>query len=100
VNPKSLPASERQVKLIDRGRVGVFVKYKENTTKQFRVYTPDLDYVIHSSIVTFDELEKDNTINLRFRNIRNTLLDRELKGRPRNKILRLKKQKIILKPSK
>jgi hypothetical protein len=44
----------------------MFVKYKENTIKQFRVYTLDLDYVIRSSIVTFDELKKDNTVNLRF----------------------------------
>jgi hypothetical protein len=73
--------------LMDRGRVGVFVRYKENTTKQFRVYTLDLGYVIYSSIVTFDELEKGSTIDLRFRNIRNTLLDRELRGRPRNKVL-------------
>jgi hypothetical protein len=100
VNPKSLPALRRQDKLIDRGRVGVFVRYKENTTKQFRVYTLDLDYVIRSSIVTFDKLKKGNIINLRFRGIRNTLLDRKLKNRPRNKILRLKKQKIVPKPSK
>jgi hypothetical protein len=71
---------------MDRDRVGVFVRYKENTIKQFRVYTLDLSYVIHSSMVTFDELEKSGTINLRFRGIRNTLLDRKLKNKPRNKI--------------
>jgi hypothetical protein len=69
VNPKSLPASERQDKLIDRSRIGVFIKYKENTTKQFRVYTSDLDYVIRSFIMTFDELEKGGIINFRFRGI-------------------------------
>jgi hypothetical protein len=37
--------------------------------------------------MTFDEFKKDSIINLRFRGIRNTLLDRELKDRPRNKIL-------------
>jgi hypothetical protein len=66
----------------------VFIKYKENTIKQFRIYILDLSYVIHSFIMTFDKLEKDSTINLYFRNIRNTLSDRKLKGRPRNKILR------------
>jgi hypothetical protein len=76
----------------------VFVRYKENTIKQFRVYILDLGYVIRSFIVTFNKLEKDSTINLRFRGIRNILLDRELRSRPRNKILKLKKQKIILKP--
>jgi hypothetical protein len=69
----------------------VFIKYKKNTTKQFRIYTLDLDYVIYSSIVTFDKLKKDNIINLRFRGIRNILPDRKLKDRPKNKILRLKK---------
>jgi hypothetical protein len=98
VNLKSLPALERQDKLIDRGRVSVFVRYKKNTTKQFRVYTLDLDYVIRSSIVTFDEFEKNSTVDLRFRNIRNILPDREPKNRPRNKILELIKQKTVLKP--
>jgi hypothetical protein len=37
----------------------------------------------------FDEFEKDNIINLRFRGIQNILLDREPKGRPKNKILEL-----------
>jgi hypothetical protein len=69
VNLKSLPALERQDKLIDRGRVGVFIKYKENTIKQFRVYTLDLNYVIRSFIVTFDELEKSSIINLCFQGI-------------------------------
>jgi hypothetical protein len=45
--------------------------------------------------VTFDELEKDSIINLRFRSIRNTLLDYKLKSRSRNKVLRLKKQKTV-----
>jgi hypothetical protein len=47
--------------------------------------------MIRSSIVIFDKLEKNNTVNLRFRSIQNTLSDRKLKNRPRNKILRLKK---------
>jgi hypothetical protein len=38
--------------------------------------------------MTFDELKKDSTVDLRFRNIRNTLPDRKLKSRLRNKILR------------
>jgi hypothetical protein len=99
VNLKSLPALGRQDKLIDRGRVGVFVRYEENTTKQFRVYAPDLDYVIRSSIVTFDELEKNGTVDLRFRGIRNTLPDREPRGKPRNKILESVEQKTVPKPS-
>jgi hypothetical protein len=60
----------------------VFIKYEKNTTKQFCVYILDLDYVIRFFIMTFDELKKDNIIDLRFRSIRNTLSDRE----PRDKL--------------
>jgi hypothetical protein len=76
----------------------VFVRYKENTTKQFRVYAPDLNYVIRSSIVTFDKLEKGGTVDLRFRGTRNTLPDREPRGRPRNKVLGSEEQKTVPKP--
>jgi hypothetical protein len=48
--------------------------------------------------MTFNELEKGGTINLRFRGIRNTLPDREPKGRPRNKVLGLGEQKTVPKP--
>jgi hypothetical protein len=47
--------------------------------------------MISSFIMTFDEFEKDNIINLRFRGIRNTLSDREPKSRLRNKILKSEK---------
>jgi hypothetical protein len=76
----------------------VFIKYKENIIKHFRIYTSDLNYVIRSSIIIFDKLKKDNTINLHFRSIRNTLPDREPKSRPRNKIPGSEEQKIIPKP--
>jgi hypothetical protein len=89
---------KRQDKLIDYSRVGVFVKYKENIIKHFYIYILDLGYVIRSFIITFDKLKKNNTVNLRFRSIRNTLPDREPKGRPRNKILKSGEQKIIPKP--
>jgi hypothetical protein len=56
--------------------------------------------MIYSFIMIFDKLNKDSIINLRFRDIRNTLLDRELKGRLKNKILKSKEQKLISKQSK
>jgi hypothetical protein len=56
--------------------------------------------MIRFSIMIFDEFEKDNIINLRFRGIRNTLLDREPRDRPKNKILESIKQKIVPKPLK
>jgi hypothetical protein len=48
----------------------------------------------------FDEFKKNNNINLYFRSIRNTLLDREPRSKPRNKILRSEEQKTVLKPPK
>jgi hypothetical protein len=50
--------------------------------------------------MTFDELEKGSTVDLRFRSIQNTLSDRKLKGRPRNKVLRSEEQKTVLKLSR
>jgi hypothetical protein len=78
----------------------VFVKYKENIIKYLRIYILDLDYVIRSFIIIFDKLKKDSTINLRFRDIRNTLLDRKPKGKPKNKVLGSEEQKTIPKPPK
>jgi hypothetical protein len=54
--------------------------------------------VIRFFIVTFDELEKDGIINLRFRGIQNTLSDRKPRDRPRNKMSESIKQKIVPKP--
>jgi Reverse transcriptase (RNA-dependent DNA polymerase) len=54
--------------------------------------------VIRSSVVTFDELEKGGTVDLRFRGTRNTLPDREPRGRPRNKMPESVEQKTVPKP--
>ena len=45
VNPKSLPAIGRQDKLIDHGRVTVFMGYKKSIIRQYQIYAPDLGYV-------------------------------------------------------
>jgi hypothetical protein len=50
--------------------------------------------------MTFNKLEKNNIINLYFRGIQNTLPDRELRDKPRNKILKSIKQKTVPKPLK
>ena len=65
VNPKSLPAASRHDKLMDTGRVAVFVGYDENTTKQYQVYAPDMHTVIKASVVRFDENAKGGDINLK-----------------------------------
>lgn len=68
---------------MDRGRVAVFVGYEENTTKQFRIYAPDLGYVTRTSVIIFDESQKGGTVDLRVRTTPNTLPDRKPRGRPR-----------------
>jgi hypothetical protein len=68
--------------------------------KQFCIYILDFNYIIRSSIITFNKLEKDNIINLRFQGIRNTLLDCKPRDKSKNKMLESIKQKIVLKPFK
>ena len=63
INPKTLPAKGRHDKLVDRGRIGVFVGYTD-TIAQVRVYAPDLGYTIRSSVVTIDKSIPGGTIDL------------------------------------
>jgi hypothetical protein len=50
--------------------------------------------------MTFNELEKDSTVNLRFRGIRNILSDHKPRDRLRNKMPESIKQKTVPKPSR
>ena len=63
VDPKSLPASGRTDKFMPRARQGIFMGYTL-TASQYRVYAPDLGYVISASRVDFDEDGKGGTIKL------------------------------------
>ncbi len=70
------------------GRVGVFMGYSDETTKQYKVYAPDLGYTIKSSVVDFDEDVLGGTVNLKLRGAHpqgtpNTLPDRNPVGRPK-----------------
>jgi hypothetical protein len=63
------------------GRVCVFIGYSKETTKQYKVYTPDLGYTIRSSVVDFVKDIIGGTIDLKIRGAylqgtTNTLLDR------------------------
>ena len=64
LNPKSLPQGGRQDKLMDRGRVGVFLGYVEGTDKQFWIWAPDMKAKIKASDVRFCEHEKGGMIDL------------------------------------
>jgi hypothetical protein len=88
VDPKSLPKGGRTDKLMPRGRVGVFMGYSDNTTKQFKVYAPDLGYTTRSASVVWDEGIVGGTIDLKVRgpNSQGTpceLPDRNPVGRPK-----------------
>ena len=62
--------------------------YSETTTKQFRVYAPDLGYTTRSSVVDWDEGTPGGTVDLKIRGPRpqgtpNELPLRNPPGRPR-----------------
>ncbi|KAI1006754.1 hypothetical protein K3495_g1463 [Podosphaera aphanis] len=72
-------------------RVGVFMGYSENATKNFKVYSPERGYTILSGRVVIKENEKGCIVDLRIRNSKsgpqgmmNVTMDRTPRGRPRN----------------
>ena len=64
VDPKSLPANRRIDKLIMPGRLGVFIGYSKETTKQVKIYILDLGYIIKVTRVDFKEEILGGTIDL------------------------------------
>ena len=64
LSPKSLPQTGRQDKLMDRGRVGVFLGYVEGTDKQYWIWAPDMRAKIKASNVRFCEYEKGGDVPL------------------------------------
>jgi hypothetical protein len=60
---------KRKDKLVNPGRVGVFIGYEEETTKHFRVYSPEHSRVIRRSVMRVDELIKGGIIDLRLRGL-------------------------------
>ena len=84
VNPKSLPAGTRHDKLMPRGREAVLVGFDPLTTKQYRVYAPDLRRIIKASSVVFDEHTPGGEIDLNLKTITpNVLPTRKHVGRPK-----------------
>lgn len=90
VDRKSIPANERKDKLVNTGRVGVFVGYSPTTTSHFKVYSPERGCTIMASVVKIDETIKGGTVDLRIRTpdgetqgTKNSTLDRKPRGRPK-----------------
>jgi hypothetical protein len=65
IDLKSLPKGGHTDKLIPRGRVSIFIGYSDNTTKQFKVYTPDLGYTTRSASVVWDKGIVSRAIDLK-----------------------------------
>lgn len=65
LNPKSLPVKGRHDKLMDRGRVGVFLGYVDGTTKNYKIWAPDMRKEIVASTVKFSENEKGGAVDLK-----------------------------------
>lgn len=84
VNPSSLPPKTRHDKIVPRGREAVLVGYNPHTTKQWRIYAPDLGRCIKASSVTFFENEKGGDLDLKLKiTTPHELPARKPVGRPR-----------------
>jgi hypothetical protein len=61
-----LPAERRKDKLVLQGYIYIFIGYINKTTKQYKVYIPDLQTTVRTSIVDFGEETKSRTVDLNF----------------------------------
>jgi hypothetical protein len=87
MNPKSLPIFSRKDKLMDRGRVGVFMGYCD-TTKNFLMWAPDMKDVITVHNLKWFENEKGGDMNLGIPilSTSNAAPERRPQGRPITKL--------------
>jgi len=49
---------------VDKGRLGVFIGYVNETTKQWRLYAPDLGRTITVSTIDFLESKRGGDLDL------------------------------------
>ena len=69
-----------------RGRPAVLIGFNTETTKQYRIYAPDLGRYIKASTVTFNKDRKGNNLDLKLKKIiPNILPVRKPKSRIENK---------------
>jgi hypothetical protein len=61
-----LPAERKKDKLVLQKYIYIFIEYIDKTTKQYKVYIPDLQITVRTSIVDFEEKTKSRTIDLNF----------------------------------
>jgi len=63
ITPDLHPVSTRSNKFIDTRRDSIFIGYDENTTKYYRIYTPDRHTTLISTNVRFFLDVKGGTID-------------------------------------
>ena len=68
--------------------------YSDETTRQYKVYAPDLGYTIMSSVVDFDENVLGGTVDLKIRGAHpqgtpNVLPNRNPVGRPKETLTKV-----------
>jgi hypothetical protein len=66
IDLKLLPAKRKKDKLVLQKYIYIFIEYIDETTKQYKVYIPDLQATVKASIVDFEEKTKSRTVNLNF----------------------------------
>ena len=83
VKLKSLPG--RKNKLIDRGRLGIFLSYT-HTTRQYKIWALDMKRVIRTSNIVFNESKSLTTEELQLEKVfdNNILPVRNAVSRPKN----------------
>jgi hypothetical protein len=59
-----LPAEKKKNKLVLQKYIYIFIEYINKTTKQYKIYTPDLQTTVRTSIVNFKEKTKNRTVDL------------------------------------
>jgi hypothetical protein len=66
IDLKLLPADRRKDKLVLQGYIYIFIGYIDKTIKQYKVYIPDLQTTVRTSIIDFEEETKNRTVDLNF----------------------------------
>jgi hypothetical protein len=59
-----MPKTNKHDKLINLGKISVFIRYKKKTTKHFRVYSPEHGYMIRRSVIRVDKDTKKEIVDL------------------------------------
>ena len=82
---ESIPQSFRRDKLMDKARVGAFLGYVADTSKQFLIWAPNRKDVIKTSNIKFFEQEKltPEELNFKSQHSPSTAAERNPRGRPR-----------------